>query len=109
MILHKAGLKCLNESVASITAVTIWKSNQRSDPLAKRLFQERSCIKHTRSETSNQIRPPVPGYPMLSSNIMSRIWNDIPMLQNATTLAAAKTISKNWAKRIPNEVTVHCS
>ena len=100
-VLRKANLECLNEAVASITAVTIWKSKQSMNPLGQCLFQDKPRLKITRSATSNDIRPPVPGYPKLATNIMAQIWNDIPDLQSAQTLGAAKAISQKWAKSIP--------
>ena len=75
-VLRKANLKCLNEAVASITAVTIWKSKHSMNPLGQCLFQDKPRLKITRSATSNDIRPPVPGYPKLATNIMTQIWND---------------------------------
>ena len=50
---------------------------------------------------SGKIQQPVPGYPTLATNIMARVWNDIPDLHNATSLNAAKSISQKWAKSIP--------
>ena len=46
-------------------------------------------------------RPPVPGYPMLATNIMTSVWNNIPELHYASTLAAAKTAARKWAKGLP--------
>ena len=100
-VLKKANLKCLNECVASITAVTVWKAKQSMNPLGKRLFKERTSNRYTWSETSKQIRPPVPGFPNLVSNIMVEIWNTVPELQSALTLSAAKEISRKWARGIP--------
>ena len=103
-VLRKANLKCLNESVGSIIATTVWKAKQSMNPLGQILFQEKPipedfpCL---RSQSSTDIRPPVPGYPNLGTNIMSRVWNDIPELQTAQTLGAAKSIAHNWAKRLP--------
>ena len=85
-----------NESVASIMATTTWKAKQCSNPLGLLLFDKQTPIKVTRFGTSNEIRPPVPGYHTLPSNITSRIWNDIPELQNAKTLAAAKRVSRKY-------------
>ena len=48
-LLQKAGLKCLNEAVASITAVTVWKSKTFMDPLGQHLFQEKPILQCTRS------------------------------------------------------------
>ena len=86
-VLHKAGLKCLNEAVASIMAVTVVSSKKD--------------LRTTRSVSYNKICLPVPGYPALASNLMAGIWNDIPEFQIASNLAAAKSISRKWAKNIP--------
>ena len=94
-------MKCLNEAVACITAVTVWKCRQSMDSLGQCLFKDRMNTRSTRSATSDMIRLPVPGYPMLATNIMARIWNNIPELHSASTLTAAKRISHNWAKKIP--------
>ena len=77
ILLQKAGLKCLNEAVASITAVTVWKSKTFMDPLGQRIFREKSSLQCTRSATSKDIGLLVPGYPTLSTNIMARIWNTL--------------------------------
>ena len=100
-VLHKAKLKCLTESVASTVAVTVWKSKMTMNSLGQCLFQERKIGRSTRSENSQKIRPPVPGYLNMATNFMARVWNDITELHSATTLSAARVISKNWAKRIP--------
>ena len=39
-VLQKANLKCLNESVASIMAITVWKSKESMNPLGQCLFKE---------------------------------------------------------------------
>ena len=100
-VLQKANLKCLNEAVASITTITVWKAKQSMNPLGHCPFQERPSLRSTRSTTSKEIRPTVPGYPNLASNIMARVWNTIPELQNTPTLGAAIAISRKWAKGIP--------
>ena len=71
------------------------------DPLGCRLFKEKECVRTTRSVNSKEIQPPVPGYPALATNNMAKIWNSVPELQNASTIGAAKTISKKWARVIP--------
>ena len=48
------------------------------------------------SEFHSETNPPT-----LSTNIMARMWNEVPGLQNATTLGAAKSLAKKWAKDIP--------
>ena len=101
VVFQQAKLKCLNEAVASITALTVWKAKQSMNPLGQRLFQDKTGMVSTRFQTSNEIQLPVPGYPTLASNLMARVWNSLPELQNATTLGAARAISKKWAKGIP--------
>ena len=71
------------------------------NPLGQCLFQEKACLKTTRSENSTNIRPPVPGYQTLASNVMARVWNSVSGLHTASTLGAAKEISRKWAKDIP--------
>ena len=99
-VLCKANSKCLNEAVASIMATTVWKAKQSINPLGKCLFKETVSLR-TRSASSDEIRPPVPGYPNLATNIMARVWNTIPELHNASTLYTASSILQKWAKSIP--------
>ena len=82
--LQKANLMCLNEAVASIMATTVWKSKQTMNPLGQCLFKERTNLRLTRATDSKDIPLPVPGYQSLASNLMARVWNDIPELQSAT-------------------------
>ena len=74
------------------------------NPLGQRIFSEKSNLQCTRSvtihNTTKDIGLPVPGYPALSTNIMARIWNTVPGLQHASTLGAAKSLAKKWAKDI---------
>ena len=100
-VLKKANLKCLNEAVASIVATTVWKSKQSMDPLGQCIFREKQSIRTLRSVTSNEIPLPVPGYPTLTTNLMARVWNSVPELHTATSLTAARFISKKWAKVVP--------
>ena len=86
-----------------MTAVSVWKSKTVMDPLGQRILNQKprlQCI-YTRSGTSKEICLPVPGYPTLSTNIMARIWNAVPGLQHASTLGAAKSLAKKWARDIP--------
>ena len=55
------------------------------------------CYKANSTSTSQY----VPGYPTLSTNIMARIWKAVPGLQHESTLGAAKSFAKKWAKDIP--------
>ena len=56
------------------------------DPLGQRLFQEIPRLQCTRSVTSKDIGLPVPGHPTLSTNIMARLWNEVPGLQDSSTV-----------------------
>ena len=47
VLLQKAGLRCLNEAVASIAAVTVWKSKTFMDPLGQRIFRENPSFQCT--------------------------------------------------------------
>ena len=71
------------------------------DPLGHFLFQERPSIRPKRSQYAREIQQPVPGYPTLAVNVMARIWNSIPELENAFSVGAAMSISKKWARTIP--------
>jgi hypothetical protein len=99
--LRKPELYIPNEAVASTTAVTVWKAKTFMDPLGQRIFREKTNLQCTRSTTTNDIDLLVQGHPTLSTNIMARIWNAVPGLQQATTLGAAKSLAKKWAKDIP--------
>ena len=78
--LQKAGLKCLNEAVACITAVTVRKSKKFMDLLGPSL----KCI---RSITSKDI-------------CLVRIWNAV---QDASTVGVAQALSQKWANKSPDE------
>ena len=100
-VLWKANLRCLNEAVASITALTVWKAKQTMNPLGQCLFQDKTGVRLTRAQTSKEVQVPVPGYPYVACNKMARIWNNVHELRNTTTLGAAKAIARKWAKDIP--------
>ena len=44
VLLQKAGLKCLNEAVACVTAITVWKSKKLMDPLGQGRFPENPSV-----------------------------------------------------------------
>ena len=77
------------------------KAKTFMDPLGQRIFRKKTSLQCTRSTAANDIDLLVQGYPTLSTNIMTRIWNVVPGLQHATTLGAAKSLAKKWAKDIP--------
>ena len=79
-----------------------WHSmRKKMNPLGRRPFSERDNRRKTRLAESMNIDQPVPGFNTLPSNLLARIWNIVPGLQTATTLGAAKTLGRNWAKTIP--------
>ena len=104
IVLKKAGLRNLNEMVATAAATMIWKSKTFMDPLAELLFsQQTTNIEKkicTRSESSKRARLPVPGCSTLAANRLTRAWNESPKLQNSSTLCAAKLASCNWARSL---------
>ena len=102
-VMQKAGLRELNEMVASASAMMVWKSKQLMDPLGSILFPTQSvpidkmCL---RSANSGKAKLPVPGYGNLAANLLARTWNQAPELQSAITLGAAKTAARKWAQTI---------
>ena len=64
LVLQKANLSCVNEMVASSSAMMAWKSKRFMDPLGHRLFsvqKKSSNVIQTRSLQSDKIKIPVPG------------------------------------------------
>ena len=100
-ILEKAGLRTLNEMVASQTALMVWKSKKAKDPLGRKLFPVRSIMRHTRSINSTYATQPVPGNNTLAANLMSRAWNSSTELHIVTTIGAAKLVAWKWAQNLP--------
>ena len=60
-------------------------------------YSKKMCLRSTKSDMA---KPPVPGYGTLAANLLARAWNQAPELQSATTLGAAKTAARKWAKSI---------
>ena len=104
IVLQKAGLKSLNEMVTYTSATTIWKSKQWMDPLGSLLFPKRvanpSGGVSTRSINSYNAKLPVPGCLTLAANLLARLWNESPDIQNAETLGAAKKAARNLSKSL---------
>ena len=103
--LEKAGLRGLNEIVASTSALMVWKSKMRMDPLGSLLFPKTDTSHalekmSTRSNDNKKAKLPVPGYGTLAANLLARAWNEAPILQDASTLGAAKTAAKAWARSL---------
>ena len=82
-------------------AVLAWKSKQEMNPLGVRLFSTKVTVKNTRLASSSDISPPVPGFQTLPLNLLAKVWNNVPGLQAATTLGAAKILARKWARTIP--------
>ena len=100
--LSKAGLRFLNEATASaMAAIMVWKSKQEMNPLGVHLFSEKPNRRNTRLAESKNICPPVPGFKILPSNLMAKVWNTVPGLQTATSLGIVKSLARKWAKTIP--------
>ena len=99
-VLEKAGLRPLNEMVASQTALMVWKSNKARDPLGRKLFPKRSIIRATRSINCVKAIQPVPGNNTLAANLMARTWNSSSELQAVTTIGAARSVARKWAQNL---------
>ena len=99
-VLEKAGLRPLNEMVASQTALMVWKSKKANDPLGRNLFPIRSIRRQTRSINSTNATQPVPGNSTLAANLMARAWNSSTELHTVTTVGAAKVIARKWAQNL---------
>ena len=100
-VLNKAGLTCLNEMVASASALLAWNSKRLMDPLGNKLFSFQNLNPDSmqlRSATNDFIKTPVPGYPNLAVNLMANAWNENVDLRCATTHGFAKEAAKQWAK-----------
>ena len=99
-VLEKAGLRTLNEMVASQTALMVWKSNKAKDPLGRNLFPKRSIMRATRSINCVKAIQPVPGNNTLAANLMARTWNSSSELQAVTTIGAARSVARKWAQNL---------
>ena len=103
LVLQRAGLRGLNEMVASTSAMLVWKSKKCMNPLGKLLFPEKPDIPlkmSTRSDHECKAKLPVPGHGTLAGNLLARAWNDATELQNASTIGTAKSASKSWARSL---------
>ena len=98
IIIIKTGLRTLNEMVASQTAFMVWKSYKAKDCLGRTLFPKRSIQRTTRSINCLKATQPVPGNNTLAANLMARAWNSSTELHNVTTIGAAKSLARKWAK-----------
>ena len=101
VVLAKAGLRPLNEMVASQAALMVWKSKKAQDPLGRNLFPCRSIVRQTRSINSAKATQPVPGNNTLAANLMARAWNLSTDLHSVTTVGVAKSVARKWAQNLP--------
>ena len=96
-VLQRAGLHCLNEMVASASAVMVWKSKKCMNPLGSLLFPPKTenplSKMELRSSNSDNAKQPVPGYSTPAANILARIWNEAPKLQHASSVGAARLVA----------------
>ena len=75
------------------------------DPLGLRLFS-RTVVKPTgsiitRSDKSVNAKIPAPGYGTLAANLLAKVWNESPDLQNSKTPAAvAKKAARKFSKSL---------
>ena len=95
-VLHKCGLRSLNEIVASSSVLMVWKAKKSMNPLGKCLFPERSTDRPIRSMHLNKATQPVPGNRTLATNLMAKAWNSA-QIHDVETLGAAKIASRKWA------------
>ena len=100
LVLQKAGMRNLNEIVASNAALMVWKSKKKMDPLGTALFPVKSSTRPIRSLHLNKATQPVPGNKTLSTNLLARAWNNATELHNVTKLGVAKSISRKWASNL---------
>ena len=103
IVLQKAGLRSLNEMVASFSATMVWRSKARMDPLGSLLFPTETNSSRTmssRSQNCNKARLPAPGNDLLAANLLARAWNEARDVQNATNLGAAKLAASKWARSL---------
>ena len=101
VVLERAGLRNLNELVASASATMVWKSKMNMDPLGTLLFPDKAPNRPgMRSENKNLAKLPVPGYGLLAANLLSRVWNESPDLQKAKSLGSAKVAAKKWSESL---------
>ena len=86
-VLQRAGLLCLNDMVASASAVLVWKSKKCMNPLGLLLFPPKTenplSKMELRSSNSDNAKQAVPEYSTLAANILARIWNEAPKLRHA--------------------------
>ena len=99
-VLRKAGLRNLNEIVASTSVVMVWKSKKANDPLGKILFPERTSLRPIRSMNSKKASQPVPGNRTLATNLKARAWNNAREIHDVETLGAAKSVARKWASNL---------
>ena len=100
LVLQKAGMRNLNEIVASTAALMVWKSKKKTYPLGTALFPVKSSLRPVRSLHMNKATQPVPGNKTLSTNLLARAWNNATELHDVTKLGAAKSISRKWASNL---------
>ena len=94
VVLHKAGLRSLTETVCVTMASTAWKARKEMNPLGC-IFKNKLSLKNTRSSSSNNLCQPIPGHPEAAINKFAQVWN-LTNLGSAKTLGCAKALAQKW-------------
>ena len=99
-VLQQAGLRSVNEIVASTSVVMVWKAKKQMNPLGKLLFPKGNILRPSRLLNANKARQPVPGNCTLATNLMARAWNAAKDLHDVETLGVAKEKARKWASNL---------
>ena len=98
IVLKKAGLKSLNEMVATIYCMEVQNAN---GPTCEAPFSSPNSEKTITTQSDNdKARLPVPGYCNLAANLLARAWNEETNLRNSTSFSFAKLAASNWARSL---------
>ena len=72
VVLHKAGLRSLTETVCVTMATTVWKARNEMNPLGC-IFKNKLSFKNTQSMNSNNLCQPIPGHPEAAINKLAQV------------------------------------
>jgi hypothetical protein len=107
-LLESARIPSFNRLVATATAMEAWKSfhstdggSGRRNPVGELLFSRTiSSSSLLRAATAREIHVPLQGHTTLVGQA-TVIWNRVPELRLASTLAEAKRTAKLFARGLP--------
>ena len=94
IVLWKAGLRSLTQSVSETMACSIWKAQNKKNLLAH-IYKKTEPSRNTRSSNSTKLCLPIPGHPEAASNKLAQVWN-LMDLSSAKTLGNARTLARKW-------------